>query len=81
VYWLNEMLLAREEAYQGALADWEANMQAFRDVEDTFEVPELERVYGYDPSGVHGDFLGKIRRRKKGKERMEAGLVRVRWGT
>jgi hypothetical protein len=68
-YWLNEMLRAREEAYQGALADWEVNMQVLRDVEDTFQVPELERVFGYDPSGVHGDFLGKVKRGREGKER------------
>ncbi|PMD18834.1 hypothetical protein NA56DRAFT_725641 [Hyaloscypha hepaticicola] len=80
VYWLNEMLLAREEAYQGALADWEANMQALRDIEDTFQVPELERVYGYDPSGVRGDFLGKVRREGKGKKRGGCGPCKDEMG-
>jgi hypothetical protein len=74
------MLLAREEAYQGALTDWEANMQALRDVEDTFKVPELERIYGYDPSGVRGDFLGKIKREGKGKERDGCGACKNKMG-
>jgi hypothetical protein len=74
------MLLAREEAYQGALTDWEANMQALRDVEDTFQVPELERVYGYDPSGVRGEFLGKVKRGKKGKRREGCGACKDEMG-
>ncbi|KAE9380578.1 hypothetical protein N431DRAFT_498411 [Stipitochalara longipes BDJ] len=32
VYWLNEMLLAREEEYQGDLADWEAGLLDRREV-------------------------------------------------
>jgi len=84
---LNEMLLARQEAYEGALADWEAGMRETWEVDTAFDVPLLQRTYGYDPAGVKGDFLKKVERgggerkereRKCGACHAEMGNVMVR---
>jgi len=54
------MLLAREEKYQGDLSDWEAGLLDRREVEETFDVPTLERTFGYDPAGLRGNFMTKV---------------------
>jgi hypothetical protein len=76
------MLRAREEEYQGKLADWEADIENRREVEEAFNVPLLERVFGYDPAGARGDFLTKVAKvggdRKCGACQGEMGNVMVR---
>jgi hypothetical protein len=83
VYWLNEMLLSREEEYKGNLADWEASLLDRREIEDAFDIPALERTFGYDPAGVKGNFLTKVSKansewRKCGACKEEMGNVMVR---
>jgi hypothetical protein len=60
VYYLNETLLSREEEYRGNLANWEASLLDGREVEDAFDIPTLERMFGYDPAGMKGNFLTKV---------------------
>jgi hypothetical protein len=60
VYWLNELLLAREAEYQGTFVDWEESMRERRGVEEALKVPLLERTFGYDPVGLRGDFVTKV---------------------
>lgn len=81
------MLLAREETFQGALADWELGLREKREAEEVFNIPELERTFGYDYFGVKGHFLSKVEsgreERKEGERRCgackgETGNVMVR---
>jgi hypothetical protein len=78
------MLRAREEEYQGKLADWEADMEERREIEEAFQVPFLERVFGYDPAGARGNFLTKVAKGQGGGDKKcgachgEMGNVMVR---
>ena len=51
------MLLAREEEYQGKLANWKVEMRERKEVEEAFNISFLERTFG----GDGGDFWALFR--------------------
>lgn len=60
VYWLNELLLAREEEYQGKFSDWEISLNDRQNIEASLQIPFSKRTFAYDPSVVRGNFLRKV---------------------